>query len=140
MQVQILPEALSVGASAAFRALCRKACGFKSHPAHVAFPYSFWYAWIMKNQKQELNIQTKNGTFRTLIWWHKGDKAYLVEVPSLPEVVTFGVSLADAKRMAKDVIELYCSVILDQGKIIIDDTGRVIGRLPKARILAPVMA
>ena len=93
----------------------------------------------MRNLKLEFNIRTKSGTFRALIWWHKGDRAYLVEVPSLPGAVTFGVSLADAKRMAKDAIELYCSVILDQGKIIIDDTGRAIGRLPKLRIFSPVM-
>ena len=90
--------------------------------------------------KQEVKIQTRNGTFRTMIWWHRGDKAYLVRVPSLPGTVTFGRSFKDAKKMARDAIELYCSVMLDQGKIIIDDTGRVIGRLPRARVFAPVAA
>ncbi len=93
----------------------------------------------MKKIKQEINIQTKSGTFRTLIWWHGADKAYLVRVPSLPGTVTFGKSFEEAKKMAKDAIELYCSVILDQGKIIIDDTGKVVGRLPKARILVPAL-
>ena len=75
-----------------------------------------------------------------IVWWHQGDKAYLVRVPSLPGTVTFGKSFEEAKRMAKDAIELYCSVMLDEGKIIIDDTGRAIGRLQEARVFIPVVA
>lgn len=57
--------------------------------------------------KKEFHIQTKVGVYRVRIWWDKVDKAYLVKAVTLPGVVTFGASLADAKRMAKDAIELY---------------------------------
>jgi hypothetical protein len=53
----------------------------------------------------------------------------------LPEVVTFGRTLAAAKRMAREALELYCECAIDEGKIIIDDTGRALGKLPRSRII-----
>ncbi len=89
--------------------------------------------------KKTLLIQTKNGTYNIIIWWDKKDKAYLVKVPSLPGVVTFGKTLVEAKKMAKDAIELYCDCVLEKGKIIIDDQKRLVGKLPsRSRILSPV--
>ena len=87
-------------------------------------------------QKQEYHIVTKHGAYRVHMWWDAKDKAYLVKVPSLPNVVTFGKTLIDVKRMAKDAIELYCSCMIDDDKIIIDDERRVFGKMPHARVMS----
>lgn len=61
----------------------------------------------MKRTKKAHTIHTRNGTYRALIWRDARDKAYLVRVPSLPGVVTFGTTLAEAKKMARGAIELH---------------------------------
>ncbi|MBI4215635.1 MAG: type II toxin-antitoxin system HicB family antitoxin [Parcubacteria group bacterium] len=53
------------------------------------------------------------------------DKVYLVRVPNLPGVITFGRSLIEAKKMAREAIELHCECEIDEGKIVIDDRRRV---------------
>ena len=83
--------------------------------------------------KKTYHLKTKYGTFGVIIWYDRADKAYLVRVPSLDNVATFGSSLADAKRMAADLIELLCVVAFDKGKIVIDDERRVFGRSKFAR-------
>ena len=83
--------------------------------------------------KKMYQIKTKYGTFGAIIWYDRADKAYLVRVPSLGNAATFGSSLADAKRMAADLIELLCEVAFDKGKIVIDDERRVFGRNKLAR-------
>lgn len=93
------------------------------------------YHVIMK-QKMEYHIATKHGTYQVHIWWDAKDKAYLVKVPSLPNVVTFGKTLTEAKHMAKDAIELYCSCMIDDGNIVIDDKRRVFGKMPPARVMS----
>ncbi|OGY62883.1 MAG: hypothetical protein A2745_01965 [Candidatus Harrisonbacteria bacterium RIFCSPHIGHO2_01_FULL_44_13] len=90
----------------------------------------------MDSVKKEFVIKTKNGSYRVIIWRDKSDKAYLVKVPSLPGVVTFGKSLAEAKKMAKDAIELYCDCQADEGKIVVDDERRVVGKLPKSHVFS----
>jgi len=92
----------------------------------------------MKAARKEFKIQTKSGTYRVIIWWDAKDKAFLVKAPSLSGVVTFGTNLSEAKKMVKDAIELYCNCVIEEGKLIIDDNGRVVGKLPRSRILAPV--
>ena len=57
-------------------------------------------------KKTKVNIQTQYGIFDVVI--EKDDRDYLVAVPQRPDVVTFGASLVDAKRMAKEAIE--CSI------------------------------
>lgn len=92
----------------------------------------------MKKNRKEFKVQTRGGIYKTVIWWDKKDKSYLVKVPSLPGVVTFGTSIVDAKKMAKDAIELYCDCVLSEGKIIIDDSGQAIGNITsRSRILIP---
>lgn len=91
---------------------------------------------MMKENKKEFTIKTKGGSYRISVWFDKKDKAYIVRVPSLPEVLTFGKSLADAKKMAKDAIELYCDCQVDEGKIVIDDEQRVVGKLPKSHVVS----
>lgn len=90
----------------------------------------------MKKVQNQFKIQTKYGQFKVFIWRDKKKKVYLVKAADLPEVVTFGASLIEAKRMAKDAIEIYCESMMDVGKIIIDDSRRVVGKLPKSRVLS----
>ncbi len=47
---------------------------------------------------------------------------YTVIVPSLPGCVTFGRTLDEAKRMIKDAIDLYVSVLTDDGEEIPNDS------------------
>ena len=85
--------------------------------------------------KKLYTIKTKEGLFRVKIWRDNDDKAYLVKGISLPEVVTFGKDLKEAKKMAKDALELYCDCVIGENKIIIDDSQRAIGKIPKSRIV-----
>jgi len=83
--------------------------------------------------KKVYQIKTKYGEYGAVIWHDSVDRAYLVRIPSLNNAATFGSSLADAKRMAEDLIELLCEVAFDKGKIVIDDERRVFGRSKLAR-------
>lgn len=83
-------------------------------------------------------IKTKYGSFRVSIWHDRTDKLFLVEIPSFNKTMTQGATLADAKYMAKDLIELLCEVAFDDGKIVIDDFGSVIGRGKVSKISGPV--
>jgi len=41
---------------------------------------------------------------------------YTVTVPSLPGCVTYGSSLGEAKKMAKEAIELYIESLVEHGE------------------------
>lgn len=69
--------------------------------------------------KKKYLIKTRYGKFFAKIWYDKKDTAYLASVPHLPEIVTFGKTLSDAKRMVKDAIELGCACALDGEKVVI---------------------
>jgi len=56
------------------------------------------------SKKIKIHIQTQYGIFDVII--ERDGKDYLVSIPRYPEVVTFGNSLAHAKRMAKEAIEV----------------------------------
>lgn len=83
-------------------------------------------------------IKTKYGSFNVSIWYDRADKLYLVEVPSFDKTMTQGSTFADAKYMAKDLIELLCEVAFDDGKIVIDDNGVVIGSGKFSRLSGPI--
>ncbi|HEY4517166.1 MAG TPA: type II toxin-antitoxin system HicB family antitoxin [Candidatus Paceibacterota bacterium] len=83
---------------------------------------------MVKKQKKIYLIKTKYGSFNTSIWYDHSDKLYLVEVPSFDRTMTQGSTLVDAKRMAKDLIELLCEVAFDEQKLVIDDERRVAAR------------
>ena len=83
---------------------------------------------IIVGMKKKYPIKTKYGVFQASIWHDKQDKLYLVEVPSFDKTMTQGSTLADAKYMAKDLIELLCEVAFDDGKMVVDDEGYVVGR------------
>lgn len=89
-------------------------------------------------KKQRFFLPTRRGVFEVVLRWDPRDKAYIVSVPSLPEIFTFGTSIAHARRMAKDAIELVCDSVLGDGNVVIDDKRRVVGRIPASRILSPV--
>src|SRR3989344_9294248 len=88
--------------------------------------------------KRKYLIKTKYGNFKVSIWHDRSDKLFLVEVPSFDKTMTQGSTLADAKYMAKDLIELLCEVAFDDGKMVVDDEGHVVGKGKSARISGPV--
>jgi len=84
---------------------------------------------MVKTSKKKLIytiLKTKEGTFRVKFEWDSRDKAYLVTVPSLPGAVTFGLTLGEAKKMAREVIELHCECMVEEGYIIIDDSKKLV--------------
>lgn len=88
--------------------------------------------------KKKYPIKTKYGEFQATIWYDRADKIYLVEVPSFDKTMTQGVDLADAKYMAKDLIEGLSEIAFDDGKIVIDDRGMVTSKGKIARLSGPV--
>ena len=78
--------------------------------------------------KKQYPIKTKYGTFRASIWYDKSDKAYLVETIGFDKTMTFGRTLAEAKHMAQELIELLVESALQDGNIVVDSAMRVIGR------------
>ena len=93
----------------------------------------------MTAQKKQVTIQTRHGSYHVQVWYDKKSGTYGAEVLGFPEkVVTFGTSLSDARRMIKDAIELHCECLIDERKLVLDNTGRVAGKIPKSRVLIPV--
>jgi len=88
--------------------------------------------------KKRYAIKTKYGVFNAAIWFDRADKLYLVEVQSFDKTMTQGSSLADAKYMAKDLIELLCEVAFDDGKMVVDDEGHISGKGRSAKVSGPV--
>jgi len=88
--------------------------------------------------KKKYLIKTKYGNFNAVIWRDRADKLFLVEVPSFDKTMTQGSTLFDAKYMAKDLVELLCEVAFDDGKVVIDDEGRVSGRGKFSKLSGPV--
>lgn len=72
-------------------------------------------------------IKTAYGTFQADISYSKRDRAYRVSAPAFPGVLTNAWSLVEAKKFAREIIELQCLAAFDDGKLVIDDTGRVYG-------------
>ena len=72
------------------------------HVLIIAQKRQVWYNEKMK--KVRAKIQTQYGMFDIVL--EREDKHYMVSVPKRPDVVTFGRSLAHAKSMAKEAIEV----------------------------------
>lgn len=83
-------------------------------------------------------IETRYGSFFMVVKYSARDKVYLISLPAFPDVTTEARSIQEAKKFAKEVIELQCMAALDDGKIIIDDTRRVRGRYVRSGALALV--
>lgn len=81
-------------------------------------------------------IETRHGSFYAVIAYSARDKVYFVSIPAFPGVMTEARSSTEAKRFAREVIELQCLAALDDGKMVIDDTRQVHGRFVRAGVLA----
>ena len=84
------------------------------------------------------NLHTKQGTFKVKFEWDARDRAYLVTIPSLPGAITFGTSLQEAKKMARDVIELHCECLVEEGNLVIDDEKRLVN--PKGAMVKSLLS
>ena len=91
----------------------------------------------MRKNEKEYIVHTKHGTYAVRIWRNERENVYSVRIQAFPELATFGTSLADAKRMAKDIIQLHCDCLIKEGKLVVDDSRRVAGNVPKSRVLTP---
>lgn len=81
-------------------------------------------------------IETRHGAFYATIAYSARDKVYFVSIPAFPGIMTEARSLSEAKKFAKEVIELQCLAALDAGKIVIDDMHQAHGRFVRAGALA----
>lgn len=91
----------------------------------------------MASQKKAFSIATRHGVYRAWIVRDAKSRTYRASAADLPGVLTFGTSLADAKRMVKDAIELHCDCLIEEKKLVVDDHGKVAGRIPRSRVLVP---
>ena len=66
-------------------------------------------------KKKLIIVETRFGGFGCLFDSNAPDKGYTVTVPKLKGVVTFGENLGDAKKMAKEAIELHCECLFKDG-------------------------
>ena len=69
----------------------------------------FNYNWLIK----QLNF--------TIVYKEEPEGGYTVTVPSLPGCVTYGKDLKEAKKMAKDAIQLYVESLKEHGEEIPSD-------------------
>ena len=74
-------------------------------------------------------IKTRYGEFQAMIWHDKKANVFFVSIPAFPGILTEARTLAEAKKYAAEVIELQSLDALEDGKIIVDDTRRVYGKI-----------
>ena len=55
-------------------------------------------------KRQTVDVQTKYGLF--LVALERDGRGHMVSVPRMPEVVTFGQTVTEAKHMAQEAIEV----------------------------------
>ena len=68
-----------------------------------------------RTNKKMIRVMTSMGSFDCALTVNEPGKGYTVTVPRLRGVVTFGDTLSEAKKMAKEAIELHCSCLLKKG-------------------------
>jgi predicted RNase H-like HicB family nuclease len=66
-------------------------------------------------RKKIVKVKTLFGTFECIFELNKPEKGYTVTVPRVRGVVTCGDTLAEAKKMAKEAIELHCECLVEEG-------------------------
>ncbi len=66
----------------------------------------------MTRGKNFISIKTRFGNFDCLFEKNTPEKGYTVTTPKLRGIVTFGKNLDEAKKMAKEAIELHCECLL----------------------------
>ena len=60
----------------------------------------------------------------TVVFEPQPEGGYTVTVPALPGCVSEGDTLAEARRMAAEAIELWCECLLEDGKPLPRDVAR----------------
>lgn len=65
--------------------------------------------------KRIFGVKTKYGVFECLFDPNAPERGYTVTVPKLKEIVTCGDTLSEAKKMAREAIELTCECLFDEG-------------------------
>jgi len=58
------------------------------------------------SKRTKLNIRTNRGAFDITLETWNGESGYVVRVPAFPEIVTQGDTISEAKKMAREAIEL----------------------------------
>lgn len=56
--------------------------------------------------RKKINIRTKKGVFAVVLETWDNEPGYVVRVPKFPEIVTQGDNITEAKKMAREAIEL----------------------------------
>lgn len=95
------------------------------------------YTENMKQTKETYSILTKYGTFSATIWHEKKEKLFLVELPDFDHAMTQGTTLVEARRMAKDLLEILCESAFDDGKAVIDNKRRFAARGKLSKVSGP---
>lgn len=62
-------------------------------------------------KKKIVNIKTKFGSFDCVFESNAPEKGYTITVPKLKGIVTCGENLNEARKMAKEAIELHCECL-----------------------------
>lgn len=65
--------------------------------------------------RKQVKIKTRLGIYPVNFTSNYPEKGYTVTVPKLRGIVTFGMTMAKAKKMAKEAIELHCQCLLEEG-------------------------
>ncbi len=73
-------------------------------------------------------MQTKELSFR-IVLRPEPEGGYTVIVPTLPGCITYGETIEEAKRMAKDAIEAYLKSMEKHGEEFLDDSNTFEGVL-----------
>lgn len=77
--------------------------------------------------KERFSVRTKYGEFQAIVEHSKRDKVYFVSAPAFPGILTEAHTIPEAKKYAREIIELQCLAAFDGGKVVIDDTNHVYG-------------
>lgn len=66
-------------------------------------------------KKCKAEVKTTFGIFECIFESNTPENGYTVTVPKLSGVVTCGDTLREAKKMAREAIELHCECLLEKG-------------------------
>lgn len=64
--------------------------------------------------KRKYNIRADQGIFRIVLESDNKERGYTVRVPKFPEIITEGKTIQEAKKMAREAIELCVECIEDE--------------------------
>ena len=79
-------------------------------------------------QPSEVYMKTRELSYR-IVLRPEPEGGYTVIVPSLPGCITYGETIDEAKKMAKEAIEAYLKSVEKHGEEILDDSNTFEGVL-----------